>query len=58
MLCIVVSEVRVLFTEFTEPFSFSLDLNAAESGVQHKPTQPGRTNLNSDSQPNRDNCSC
>merc|ERR1712133_295011 len=24
----------------------SLDLNAAESGVQHKPNQPGRTNLN------------
>ncbi|KAG7157416.1 Ras-related protein Rab-14-like [Homarus americanus] len=36
----------------------SLDLNAAESGVQHKPTQPGRTNLSSDSQSNRDNCSC
>ncbi|CAL4068401.1 unnamed protein product, partial [Meganyctiphanes norvegica] len=36
----------------------SLDLNAAESGVQHKPSQPGRTNLSNDSAPNRDNCSC
>ena len=37
---------------------FSLDLNAAESGVQHKPTQPGRTNLASDSSSARENCQC
>lgn len=35
-----------------------LDLNASESGVQHKPSQPGRTTLSNDSQTNKDNCSC
>lgn len=35
-----------------------LDLNAAESGVQHKPSQPGRNNLANDQQPNKDNCAC
>lgn len=35
-----------------------LDLNAAESGVQHKPSQPGRNNLSSDQQANKDNCAC
>lgn len=36
----------------------SLDLNAAESGVQHKPSQPGRNNLSSDQQSSKDNCAC
>ncbi|XP_063699491.1 ras-related protein Rab-14 [Culicoides brevitarsis] len=35
-----------------------LDLNSSESGVQHKPMQPGRTTLGDDSQQNKDNCSC
>lgn len=35
-----------------------LDLNAAESGVQHKPAQPGRSNLVNDQQANKDNCAC
>lgn len=35
-----------------------LDLNSSESGVQHKPAQPGRTSLTSDAQNNKDNCSC
>lgn len=35
-----------------------LDLNASESGVQHKPSQPGRTTLSNDSPSNKDNCSC
>lgn len=35
-----------------------LDLNASESGVQHKPSQPGRTQLTNDNQANKDNCSC
>lgn len=35
-----------------------LDLNASESGVQHKPSQPGRTTLSNDSPVNKDNCSC
>jgi Ras-related protein Rab-14 len=35
-----------------------LDLNAAESGVQHKPSQPGRNNLTNDQQANKDNCAC
>uniref|UniRef100_A0A3Q2ECT0 Ras-related protein Rab-14 n=1 Tax=Cyprinodon variegatus TaxID=28743 RepID=A0A3Q2ECT0_CYPVA len=35
----------------------SLDLNAAESGVQHKPSaQPGR--VNTDTQPPKEGCSC
>ncbi|XP_031617366.1 ras-related protein Rab-14 isoform X2 [Contarinia nasturtii] len=35
-----------------------LDLNASESGVQHKPSQPGRTTLTNDTAANKDNCSC
>ena len=35
-----------------------LDLNAAESGVQHKPSQPGRSHLSNDQQVNKDNCAC
>lgn len=35
-----------------------LDLNAAESGVQHKPSQPGRNNLVNDQQASKDNCAC
>ncbi|PNF41547.1 hypothetical protein B7P43_G12312 [Cryptotermes secundus] len=35
-----------------------LDLNAAESGVQHKPSQPGRNTLVNDQQANRDSCAC
>nr|CAD7443521.1 unnamed protein product [Timema bartmani] len=35
-----------------------LDLNAAESGVQHKPSQPGRNTLVNDQQTNKDSCSC
>ncbi|XP_061528671.1 ras-related protein Rab-14-like isoform X3 [Phyllopteryx taeniolatus] len=36
----------------------SLDLNAAESGVQHKPSAPQGGRLNADSQPPKDGCSC
>jgi Ras-related protein Rab-14 len=35
----------------------SLDLNAAESGVQHKPTSP-RPDLRNDQQQQQDKCSC
>lgn len=35
-----------------------LDLNASESGVQHKPSQPGRTQLVNENLTNKDNCSC
>ncbi|UYV70558.1 RAB14 [Cordylochernes scorpioides] len=35
----------------------SLDLNAAESGVQHKPSAP-RNMLTTDQQPSKDSCSC
>lgn len=35
-----------------------LDLNASESGVQHKPSQPTRTTLTNENQTNKDNCSC
>lgn len=35
-----------------------LDLNSAESGVQQKQKQTGRTSLTDDTQPNRENCSC
>lgn len=35
-----------------------LDLNSSESGVQHKPMQPGRTTLGDETQQNKDNCSC
>lgn len=34
-----------------------LDLNASESGVQHKTTQPGRTSL-TDTPASKENCSC
>uniref|UniRef100_A0A8C6U327 Ras-related protein Rab-14 n=1 Tax=Neogobius melanostomus TaxID=47308 RepID=A0A8C6U327_9GOBI len=34
----------------------SLDLNAAESGVQHKPAN--QTRLNGDATPPKENCSC
>lgn len=36
----------------------SLDLNAAESGVQHKPSAPQGGRLNADSQPVKEGCSC
>uniref|UniRef100_A0A673M9H3 Ras-related protein Rab-14-like n=1 Tax=Sinocyclocheilus rhinocerous TaxID=307959 RepID=A0A673M9H3_9TELE len=36
----------------------SLDLNAAESGVQHKPTAPQGGRLSSDAQPQKEGCSC
>uniref|UniRef100_A0A8C6KWS5 RAB14, member RAS oncogene family, like n=1 Tax=Nothobranchius furzeri TaxID=105023 RepID=A0A8C6KWS5_NOTFU len=36
----------------------SLDLNAAESGVQHKPSAPQGGRLNADSQPAKEGCSC
>lgn len=39
-------------------FLFAVDLNASESGVQHKPSQPGRTSLTNDTAANKDNCSC
>lgn len=38
-----------------------LDLNAAESGVQHNPSQPGRNSLQgvpNEQQGNKDSCSC
>ena len=35
----------------------SLDLNAAESGVQHKPAVQ-RNPINNDQAPNREGCSC
>lgn len=35
-----------------------LDLNASESGVQHKASQPGRTQLLNENTANKDNCSC
>lgn len=37
---------------------FSLDLNAAESGVQHKPANRATQNLNNDQPPKDGNCSC
>uniref|UniRef100_A0A4W3J1L3 RAB14, member RAS oncogene family n=1 Tax=Callorhinchus milii TaxID=7868 RepID=A0A4W3J1L3_CALMI len=36
----------------------SLDLNAAESGVQHKPSAPQGGRLTSEPQPQRDGCGC
>uniref|UniRef100_A0A8C7WRS0 Ras-related protein Rab-14 n=1 Tax=Oryzias sinensis TaxID=183150 RepID=A0A8C7WRS0_9TELE len=36
----------------------SLDLNAAESGVQHKPSAPQGGRLNGDSQSPKESCSC
>lgn len=35
-----------------------LDLNASESGVQHKPSQPGRTSLTNDATLGKENCLC
>lgn len=35
-----------------------LDLNASESGVQHKPSQPSGTTLNNDTAAQKENCSC
>lgn len=35
-----------------------LDLNASESGVQHRPSQPGRTSLTNDVPNTKDPCSC
>ncbi|TMW53861.1 hypothetical protein DOY81_001032, partial [Sarcophaga bullata] len=35
-----------------------LDLNASESGVQHRPSQPGRTSLTNETPNNKDQCSC
>lgn len=35
-----------------------LDLNSSDTGVQHKPTQTGRTTLSNDAQTNKENCSC
>lgn len=35
-----------------------LDLNAAESGVQHKPSQKPRGAISNDQQANKDSCSC
>lgn len=37
--------------------SCSLDLNAAESGVQHKPAAPRNTIVNDQAQ-NRERCAC
>uniref|UniRef100_A0A3P8ZT46 Ras-related protein Rab-14 n=1 Tax=Esox lucius TaxID=8010 RepID=A0A3P8ZT46_ESOLU len=36
----------------------SLDLNAAESGVQHKPSAPQGGRLTSEPQPQKEGCSC
>ena len=36
----------------------SLDLNAAESGVQHKPSAPQGGRLTSEPQPQREGCGC
>lgn len=36
----------------------SLDLNAAESGVQHKPSAPQGGRLNGEAPPSREACSC
>uniref|UniRef100_H2TVT5 Ras-related protein Rab-14-like n=1 Tax=Takifugu rubripes TaxID=31033 RepID=H2TVT5_TAKRU len=36
----------------------SLDLNAAESGVQHKPSAPQGGRLNADNQAPKEGCSC
>ncbi|XP_067621351.1 ras-related protein Rab-14 [Eurosta solidaginis] len=35
-----------------------LDLNASESGVQHRPSQPGRTSLTNEIPNTKDQCSC
>ena len=36
----------------------SLDLNAAESGVQHKPLQPGRVQPPNQQNPTKEGCAC
>lgn len=36
----------------------SLDLNAAESGVQHKPSAPQGGRLTSEPQPQKEGCGC
>ena len=36
----------------------SLDLNAAESGVQHKPSAPQGGRLTSEPTPQREGCGC
>lgn len=36
----------------------SLDLNAAESGVQHKPSAPQGGRLTNEAQPQREGCGC
>ena len=36
----------------------SLDLNAAESGVQHKPLQPGRSQPPNQPNPTKEGCAC
>lgn len=35
-----------------------LDLNASESGVQHRPSQPSRPSLSSEATHVKDQCSC
>ena len=48
---------EVLTTSYS--FLFSLDLNAAESGVQHKPLAGRPANsLHTDQQANQDKCAC
>lgn len=37
---------------------FSLDLNAAESGVQHKPLQQGRANVTNQQNAPKEGCAC
>ena len=40
-------------------FLFSLDLNAAESGVQHKPAKKGgQSPFPQENQQSKENCSC
>jgi len=36
----------------------SLDLNAAESGVQHKPLQPGRVQPSNQQNATKEGCAC
>ena len=47
-----------VFDQLLTFVNFSLDLNAAESGVQHKPAnRPGQT-LSNDQPPKEGNCGC
>jgi hypothetical protein len=55
-LCVCTMRMKVSFDLNTS--YFRLDLNAAESGVQHKPSQPGRNTLINDQQANKDSCAC